>query len=140
MVQLNTCPRNSFCLKFDKKSGTHNNNKNNNIGAICDNLFIHIISFAQWCNKQKLQNIHHKTPRKAGLSCEVVKAGRLCGNSSQHQNLNNMYCAIFFCHLAAVGQVDLTRGWCWLPVVSGALSGYFSLEQIVNNYVNCVKL
>jgi len=26
---------------------------NNNVGAICDNLFIHIIDLALWCNKTK---------------------------------------------------------------------------------------
>jgi hypothetical protein len=77
--------------------------------------------------KQKLQNINHKTLRKAGLSYEVVKASTLCGKSSQRHNLNNMYCAIFFCHLAATGQVDLTNGWCWLRVLSGALGSYFRL-------------
>jgi len=62
--------------------------------------------------KQKLQNVHHMTLLQAGLSYEAVKAGPLCGKSSQRHNLNNMYCAIFFCRLAAVGQVDLTGGFC----------------------------
>jgi hypothetical protein len=61
--------------------------------------------------KQKLQNIHHNTLRKAGLSYEVVKAGPLCRKSSQRHNLKNMYFAIFFYRLAAAGQVDLTRGF-----------------------------
>jgi len=65
--------------------------------------------------KQKLQNIHHKTLRKGGLSYEVVKAGPLCRKSSQSHNLNNIPCAIFFCHLAAVGHVDFV-GLEWCPV------------------------
>jgi hypothetical protein len=85
--------------------------------------------------KQKLQNIHHNTLRKAGLSYEIEKAGTLCGKSSQRHNLNNMYCAIFFCRLAAGGQIDLTRGWCWHRGVSGALGRYFRLKQFVINYV-----
>jgi len=89
--------------------------------------------------KQKLQNIHHKTLRKAGLGYNVVKAGPLCGKSSKRHNLNNMYCAIIFCHWAAVGQVHLIRGWCWLRVVSGALGSYCWLKQIVINYAICVK-
>jgi hypothetical protein len=83
------------------------------------------------------KHIHHKTLRQAGLSYGVVKAGRVCRKSSQRQNLNNMYCAIFFSHLAADGQVDLTRGWCWLRVVSGVLGSYFlGLKQIVINCIN----
>jgi hypothetical protein len=76
-------------------------------------------------------NIQHKTLRNAGLSYEVVKASPLCGKSSQRQYLNNMYCATFFCHLAAVGHIDLIRGLCWLRVVSGALGSYCRLKQIV---------
>jgi hypothetical protein len=88
--------------------------------------------------KQKIQNIHHKTLHKGGLNYEVVKVGPFCRTSSQRHNLNNMYCAIFFCRLAAVGQVDITRDWCWHRVMFGALDGYFpSLKQIVNNYVQC---
>jgi len=26
---------------------------NNNVGAICDNLFIHITDFTQWCKETK---------------------------------------------------------------------------------------
>ena len=35
--------------------GNNNNNttNNNNIDAICDILFIHIVSFAQWCKETK---------------------------------------------------------------------------------------
>jgi hypothetical protein len=85
--------------------------------------------------KQKLQNIHHKTLRKAGLSYEVVKAGRLCGTSSQRHNLNSMYCTIFFCHLAVLGHVELTPNVGWLPSGSCTI-----LQETVMNYVNCVKL
>jgi hypothetical protein len=85
--------------------------------------------------KQKRQNIHHKTLRKAGLSYEVVKVVRLCGTSSQRHNLNNMYFAVFFCHLAAVGQVELTPKGTFLP-----LGFLWKLQEIVINYVNCVKL
>jgi len=73
--------------------------------------------------KEKLQNIHHKTVRKAGLSYEAVKYNPLCGKSSLRQNLSNMRYGIFFFRLAANNQVDLTSGWCWLRVVCGAL-GY----------------
>jgi hypothetical protein len=105
--------------------------------TICSFIISTLLSGAR---KQKLQNIHHKTLRKAGLSYEVLKTGPFCRIPSQRHNLNNMYIAIFFCRLAAVGQVDLTRSWCWHRVVSGALGGYFpSLKQIVNNYVSYVK-
>jgi hypothetical protein len=90
--------------------------------------------------QKKLQNIHHKKLCKAGPIYEIVKGGPLCGTSTLRQSLNNMYCAIFFCHLVAVGQVYLTRELCCLCVVSGALGSYFpKLKQIVINYVNCVK-
>jgi hypothetical protein len=42
---------------IDNNNNNNNNNNdydddgNNNIGAICDSLFIHIISFAQRCNE-----------------------------------------------------------------------------------------
>jgi hypothetical protein len=84
--------------------------------------------------KQKLQNIQHKTLRKACLRYEVVTAGQF------FDSCNNVYCAIFICHLAAVGKVDLTNGWCWLGLGSVALSSYYwRLKQNVINYVNCVK-
>ena len=70
-------------------------------------LFMQIILHnGAW--KQKLQNIHHKTLRKAGLGYELGKVGPLCRKSSPRQNLNNMYCAIFFCHLAAGVWGELT--------------------------------
>jgi hypothetical protein len=86
-------------------------------------------------NKQKLQNIYHKTLCKAGLSYEVVKAG-LCGASSQRHNLNNTYIVqFFFCHLVAIGEVELTWKLSW------SLSGIScALQEIVINYANCVKL
>ena len=35
-------------------SGTDDDDNNsNNVGATCNNLFIHIISFAQWCKETK---------------------------------------------------------------------------------------
>jgi len=60
------------------------------VGANCDNLLIHIFFFFFLHNgvkKHKLQDIHHKTLRKAGLSYKVVKAGPLCRTTSQSQNL-----------------------------------------------------
>jgi hypothetical protein len=86
--------------------------------------------------KDELQNIHHKTLRQFGPSSEVLKAGPLSGKSSQHQTLNSMCCGNFFSNLEAVGQVDLTRGWFWLRVVSGERVSYFRLKEIVINYVN----
>jgi len=101
----------------------------------------HLVILHNGVKKHKLHNIHYKTLRKAGLSYGVVQAGPLCGKSSQSHKLNNMYFAIFFCHIAADGQVDLTRGFCWLCVVSGALGSYFPpLKEIEINYANCVKL
>jgi hypothetical protein len=97
-------------------------------------LFIWLISH-NCVPKQKLQIIHHKTLRKAGLSYEVVKVGRLCGTSSQRHNLNNMSCAIFFFHLAAVSQVELTRK-IYLPPSGTSCR----LQEFVINYVNCAKL
>ena len=85
--------------------------------------------------KQKLENIYHKTLRKDGLSYEVVKVGRLCGNSPQPHNLNNMYWAIFFCHLAVLGHVELIQKGYWPPSAWSS-----ELQEIVINYVNCVKL
>jgi len=87
-----------------------------------------------------LQNIHHKTLRKAGLRYELMKAGPLWGKSSQRHYLNNMYCGIFFSHLEADVQVDLINVWYWVGVLSGELVSYIRrLKQIVNNYVNYVK-
>jgi hypothetical protein len=91
--------------------------------------------------KQKPQNIQHKKLCKAGLGYEVVKAGPLCRISSQRHNLNNIYGASLFCYLAADGKVDLTRGFCWLCAVSGALGNYFfPLKEIVIKCINCLKL
>ena len=36
--------------------------ENNNVGATFDNLFIHIISFAQWCNET---NVTEYSPQDA---------------------------------------------------------------------------
>jgi hypothetical protein len=96
-------------------------------------LFIKLILHND-VRKKKLQNIHQKTLRKADLSYVVVKTVPLCGNSFQRQNTNDMYCTIFCCHFAAVGKVDLARGFGWLRVVSGALGSYFRLKQIVIYY------
>jgi hypothetical protein len=93
------------------------------VDETCDSLFIQLILHND-VPKQKLQNIHHKTLRKAGLSYVVVKAVPLCGNSLQRQNMDNKYCTIFFCHLAADGQVDLTRGFGRLRLLSGTLGSY----------------
>jgi hypothetical protein len=84
-------------------------------------------------------NIQHMTLRNADLSYEVMKASPLCGKSSQRQYLNDMHCAIIFCHLAAGCQVELIRGLYWLRVVSGALGSYCGLKQIVINYAICVQ-
>jgi len=46
-----------------------------------------------------------------------------------------MYCTIFFCHLTAVGEVVLSRKVWWRH--SGINLG---LQEILINYVNCVKL
>ena len=57
-------------------------NSNNNVGATCENLFIHIFSCGQWLRKQILQNIHNMKLRESGLIYEAVKASPLCGESS----------------------------------------------------------
>jgi hypothetical protein len=53
--------------------------------------------FHNGVKKHKLQNVHHKTLRKAVLSYEVVKTGRLCGKPWKHQNLNNVCYGMFLC-------------------------------------------